>query len=237
MADYVFYMRPATERILNFQNPYVDDVYYPPWTFVPFLPLALLPLPVAKMVLFLVGGASFVYACHRLEFGTWETLLFMLSPPVIYCLAQGNIDWLVLWGLALPYPWDIPFFLAKPQMGWGIVVVQLRHLSGNWKILAGIFYALMILAVAVFPIMKDVDWNVAVQPRLVAVVVGFACMWMTRKWKNPYAWAATASILISPYLTLGSYSMVLLLWADDHKWLLPLATVGGWGVLILEVVI
>lgn len=235
MADYVFYMRPATIRILNFQNPYVGDMYYPPWTFLPFLPLALLPVWFARGLLFFAGASSFLFACYKLKFGTAQTIFFMLSPPVVYCLAQGNIDWLVLWGLWLPFPWGVPFFLAKPQMGWGVVAAQLFHRESHevWRIL---FVSTIICSALVVGIMKGADWNVAIEPRFVAVVGALICLYLARKQFYPLALAATASVLISPYLTLGSYSMVLLLWAVDHKWVLPIATMAGWSVLILEVV-
>lgn len=89
--------REAAQSVLAGGNPWdasVDGLGFagPPPTLVPYLPLALLPLPIAIVgVTGVLIGAAW-WTVRRLELPLW----WMLFPPIFECLVVGNPDILVL---------------------------------------------------------------------------------------------------------------------------------------------
>jgi hypothetical protein len=121
----VFY--PAVRAFLHGDNPYLvgdgfSRVFEPFWTYLILSPFALLPYWPGRILLFVVSLLAFAYTAHRLGAVRWQLVLYLLSAPVAGCLANGNIDWLVLSGVWMP-PWLGLFFVCmKPQIGIGIAV-------------------------------------------------------------------------------------------------------------------
>ena len=65
----------------------------------------------------MVSITAFVFAAIRMGGSPVAVTIFLLSPPVIHCLLNANLDWMPLVGFVLP-PWIGLFLIAvKPQMG------------------------------------------------------------------------------------------------------------------------
>lgn len=119
--------RTATLAFLRGADPYIvgtglTQVYNPPWTYAMLAPLAVLPAEISRAAAFAVGFISFAYSAIRLGAPRWQVVMFLLSWPVMGCLATGNIDWLIISGLWMPPVWGLFFVLMKPQIGIGIAV-------------------------------------------------------------------------------------------------------------------
>jgi hypothetical protein len=114
---------PAVRACLHGANPYLaGEVFEPFWTYLLLSPFALLPYWPGRVLLFVVSLVAFAYTAHRLGASRPQLVLFLLSAPVMGCLANGNVDWLVLSGLWMP-PWlGLFFVLIKPQIGLAIAV-------------------------------------------------------------------------------------------------------------------
>lgn len=121
---------PATRAFLAGENPYLvgqgfGKVYEPFWTFLLLAPFALLPFWTGRVLLFFVSLVAFLVTAVRMGAGRWQVLLFLCSAPVIGCINNGNVDWLVLLGLWMPPSLGLFFVLMKPQVGIGIAVFWL----------------------------------------------------------------------------------------------------------------
>src|SRR5438093_809696 len=89
--------RPAALNVLAGKSPFdVQGFYAAPWAILPLLPIAVLPENVSRAVLFMLGLASFGYSAYRLGAKPVAMIAFLLSPPVLHCLLNSNIDWLPL---------------------------------------------------------------------------------------------------------------------------------------------
>jgi hypothetical protein len=122
--------RPAILALFSGQSPYQAGLNNPPWALVPLIPMALLPVRIARAVLFLVGLASFAYVPYRLGAKPVAVAAFLLSPPVIHDLFFGNINWLSLLGFIMPPMPGLFFVTTKPQVG---SVVALFWLVEAWR--------------------------------------------------------------------------------------------------------
>src|SRR5690606_20758783 len=118
--------RPAAREMLATGNPYhVEGFFNPPWTVLPMIPLALLPERVGSAAMLVLGLAGFAYGAHRLGASPLVLGAFLLSPPVLHSLLNGNIDWLPIVGFVLPPQIGLFFVLTKPQMGSAVAVFWL----------------------------------------------------------------------------------------------------------------
>lgn len=118
--------RPASLALLSGRSPFSEDSFFaPPWAVVPLLPLALLPENLGRGALFVVSLLVFALAAYRLRAALPALTAFLLSPPVMHCLLNANIEWLPLIGFTLP-PWLGLFFVTmKPQSGFIVVLFWL----------------------------------------------------------------------------------------------------------------
>lgn len=130
-VDWRTAFRPAARAMLLTGDPYqVEGFFNPPWTVLPMIPLAFLPEQIGAALMFVAGLAGFAFAAHRLGASPIVLGAFILSPPVMHSLLNGNIDWLPLVGFVLPPQIGLFFILIKPQMG---LAVALFWLVEAWR--------------------------------------------------------------------------------------------------------
>jgi hypothetical protein len=82
----------------------VDGLRFPPWSFVPLLPLGLLPMQTAWGILAGVGVVILVVSVPRIEskaFYWLSIILLVISFPSIRNIADGNMENLVVGGVLL----------------------------------------------------------------------------------------------------------------------------------------
>lgn len=129
--DWHDYFRPATLKVLSGQSPYdVPGFPSPPWTLLPFLPLAPLPENVGRAIWALMSFSCFAIAAYRMGARPIGMAFFLLSPPVVHAMLDGNVDALVLLGFGLPPQVGLFFVTIKPQVG---SVVALFWLVEAWR--------------------------------------------------------------------------------------------------------
>lgn len=115
--------RPAAKALLSGRSPFSVEIFFAaPWSLIPLLPLALLPLELGRAVLFLASVVSFAFVGHRMGAKPVTMIAFLLSPPVIHCLLNGNIEWLPLLGFILPPQIGLFFVIIKPQIGFAVAL-------------------------------------------------------------------------------------------------------------------
>lgn len=153
--------RLASLAILSGESPYqVDLLLATPWSVVPLLPLAILPLEIGRAALFWISLAAFAYAAYRLGARPVGVGQFLLSPPVVHCLLNANIEWIPLLGCVLPPQVGLLLLTAKPQTGEAVAVFwvieawrkggarSVSHLLASASGPAPLFSLLWILAAA-----------------------------------------------------------------------------------------
>lgn len=112
--------RPAALALLSGKSPYSVDIFFiAPWGLAPLIPFALLPENTGRAVLFLLGIGSFAFIARRLGAKPPALIAFLLSPPVVHCLLNSNIEWLLL-GFIMPPQIGLFFIAIKPQIGLGV---------------------------------------------------------------------------------------------------------------------
>lgn len=223
---------PAARAVLLLRNPYrlqTAKLYYPPWVLLPFLPLAFLPDRVVGAIWFLVGLVAFAYVGYKMGLSRRGQIFFLLSPPVVFCLALGNIDWIPLLGLCVPAPWSLLFFLAKPQVGLGWALV---YLYKWWPVSAYILAATVSIGAVALALMGSgltmAAWNVSLGPDVMTVAVGVYLAF--RPDDEQASWVGP---LLSPYLSFGSYAGVFLSLAGD--WRIVVVVLVSWTLLLVRV--
>lgn len=219
-VDWQWIFRPAARMLLQGGNPYeVGGFHNPIWVLPILAPFALLGDTVGTAVWFLFSALLFAYVAWRLGGSLIGSLAFLLSPLVTVCLYTANIEALVFLGLILPPPVGLFFVLLKPQMGiaiaayWAYTILR-EH---GWARLARTF-APVILALAANLLiygrgllelgqMRFLQWNASLFPW--SVPFGLAIL-AVAAWKRRADIAAAASPMLSPYLSIGSWSIVQL---------------------------
>jgi hypothetical protein len=243
-TDWHRFFRPAALALLHGENPYAVPGYYnPPWLLLPLLPIAVLPPPLGRLVLFLVSLAGFVTLTLRLKASPLASALFLAMPPVLICLNDGNVDWLPMLSVTLPAPWALIVAASKPQLGLGLSVYYLVHSwrTGGIRMIAGNFWPvtlLGILSVVLYGLPPNpvaelslVDWNRSLFPY--GLPVGLLLLWEALRHDRPLA-GMGASPFFSPYV--GQFT-----WAAPITLLLPyprLLIVAGivlWVPVLLQV--
>jgi hypothetical protein len=203
-----------------------NDVWGPPWVVGAFMVVSWMPDEVVQGLWFVGSLAGMGWCCWKAELGIIDALLFMVSPPVVYMLAMGQVDWMVLVGMWLPGIWGYVGLLSKPQMGIGVAAVRAK---GEWK--AVLALSIGLLALISVPLIGQA-WSLGIRPRGLALIVG-GMVFSYALEIGSVELASVASLLITPYFTLGSLSLPLLLFGRKRRGVLILANVFGWLVLIV----
>jgi hypothetical protein len=95
--------------------------YNPPWLAVALMPISLLPYRWGWAIVSVVSLFVVIALARRWQLGFVRLCFALLSPPLLYIVAYGQIDALVLGGILLPV-WCWPLVAsAKPQVAIGLV--------------------------------------------------------------------------------------------------------------------
>lgn len=243
-ADYHAAFRPAALALVRGETPYKVTLFYnPPWTLLPILPIALLPEKVGNAILFMACLAVYSYLPRKLNATLAVSILFVISPPVLYDLWSININWLVMLGYFMPPQIGLFFVLMKPQVGglmalfWLVEAWREGGIRQVFKTFAPVT-VMIVLSLLVFPgwFLKspglvDISWNVSLWP--LSIPIGLLLISLALRLRKA-RFAYMASPFLSPYVALNSYSTVIL-GLVDYPWEIVSVIVGMWIFCLLVI--
>jgi hypothetical protein len=239
--------REGALNVLTGHEPYgaQDGFYAPPWSALMLAPFAVLPVDIGRSALFVAAVLSYGFAAWRCGAGRLSFALFLGSPVVLHGLLNCNMDWLVLWAIALPPRWGLFFALVKPQVGIGLCVWWLAEAwrDGGWRRVVEVFWPITVvglLSLAIYGLwplasqrITHLYWNVSLWPY--AIPLGIALMAIAIK-KRAMKPALAASPFFSPYMMFHSYAGAVVTLAGNTKAMIA-AFVLLWGLVLLAAVI
>lgn len=225
--DWIQTYRPATLALLHGQDPYAVEVaplapfFAAPWSLIPLIPLALLPVHVGRALLLFISLVALVYSARKLGARPIALIAFLLAPPVLYGLILGNIEWMPLLGFVLPPHIGLLFLSVKPQTGFAVALFWLIEAwrTGGWRKVLETFApvtAVLLLSFAIFGLwplkFRSIfgiaeDFNASLWPW--SIPAGLVLLvYAIRKREKKYAMAA--SPCLSPYALFHSWSGALI---------------------------
>ena len=218
-VDWHTAFRPAARQLAMLKNPYeIEGFFNAPWTLLPLIPLALLPESAGRALLFVISVVAFGFAAYHLGARPLALGAFTLSPPVIHCLLNANIDWMPLLGFVLPPQIGLFFVVTKPQVGFALALFWLVEAwrEGGLRQVVHVFWPVSVCSVASvllfgpwplrFQREVSLGWNASLWP--MSIPVGLALLVASiRTRKANYAMAA--SPCLSPYVLLHAWSGAL----------------------------
>jgi hypothetical protein len=235
--------RPVGIAVLKGQSPFtVDGFRVAPWAALIVVPFAWLPENIGRAAFLLVSLLGFAYVPYKLGARPLALGAYMVSPPVLHCLLNANIDWLPILGFVLP-PW-IGLFLViiKPQIGIGVAIYWLLDylLHKGWlatlRTFAPVSVAIL-LSFAVFgfwPLRFSEPvgfwWNASLWPASIPVGVALIVAAIRRR---RVEFAMPASPCLSPYVLLHSWSGALVA-LSSLQWEMLGAVAGLWVFVVLR---
>lgn len=215
---------PAARKLFRFQNPYtVPGFYNPPWVLLAFLPVAWMPDRIAASVWFMISLVAWLYIAWRSGLRGVCAFFFLVSPPVIYSLAMGGIDWIPILGLFLPHPWKWILAVIKPQITVGYMLAAIKN-----RRLASAVSGLLIGACWILYGFCDVPWSVALRPRVLALSAGMFLCHNLIYYRQPVE--HLIGPVVTPYASFGSWAAVFLNIAQ--RWAIVPVVLIGWIVLV-----
>lgn len=243
---------PAAQALLRGDNPFDPAIsaqapfFAAPWALLPLLPLTFLPVQTGRAVVMLGGLVAFAYAAWRLGAKPLAMGFFLLSPPVMHCLVNANIEWMVLLGFSMPPSVGLFFITTKPQTGFGVAIFWLVEAwrKGGWREVARVFapvtvaYVVTFLLYGLWPLqMGQVlaygdKFNASLWPW--SIPVGLALLALAIL-KRQAEYAMGASTCLSPYALFHSWSAAILALVKRPA-LLLLVVVALWTVVVMRVV-
>jgi len=218
-VDWHLFFRPAAQELLHLRSPYsVQGFPMPPWMLLPVLPLALLPENIGGALFLLLNLMVFVYSAYRLGATTTTMVVFLLSPPVLHSLLNGNVDSFVVLGFVLPPPIGLFFLSIKPQIGAGVALFWLVEAwrTGGLREVFKTFTPVAIAWLASILVFGfwflnwenkvDLWWNASAWP--LSIPVGLALLVAAVR-KRKMEFAMPAAPCLSPYVLLHAWSGAL----------------------------
>jgi len=248
--DWELTYRPATLAMLRGQNPYAVSVapdapfFAAPWGLLPLIPMAVLPQAVGRALLLVVSFASFAYTAKKLGAGLIGVAAFLLSPPVVHCLLNANIEWIPLLGFVLPPQIGLFFISVKPQTGFAVGIFWLIEAwrAGGWrqvvKTFAPVSVALLLSFAVYGPWLFRVgnvmglaqQFNASLFP--MSIPVGLVLLVAAIRRRN-ITLAMPASPCLSPYVLFHSWSSAVVA-LSAYTIEMVTASVGLWIVVIIR---
>ena len=244
--DWSGVFRPAAQNLISGHSPYsIKGFFYPPWTLLPLAPLALLPDGIGRAALIMMGLVTFGYTAHRLGAKPLALVFFLLSPPVLHCVVNGNIDWLVTLGFVLPPQIGLFFLVIKPQIGVAVGIywlVEAWRVKG-WREVLRVFGPVSVAMLLSFVLFGPWPfkwgrtlsfwWNASLWPT--SIPIGLALLVAAIR-KRRIEYAMGASPCLSPYVLFHSWVGALLAVAESMPETVA-AVIGLWilvGVRALQ---
>jgi len=244
-VDWHLTFRPASLAVLSGQSPYSVEIFgLPPWGLIPFVPLALLPENVGRGVIFVMSLAGFGFAAHRLGARPIALAAFLISPPVVHCLLNANVDWLPILGFILPPQIGLFFVSVKPQVGFGVAGFWLVEAwrTGGWRQVARVFWPITLALLASFVVFgfwplrsmfvftSSQGWNASLWPASLPVGLTLLVAALRRR-QVKYAMAAAPCL--SPYVLFHAWSGALVALADSPVEM-SAAVIGLWALIVIR---
>lgn len=248
---------PAARAFLRLENVYqaVPIYFAPPWTLVPLIPFALLPIAAARALFFIAGLFGFSWLAWKINPQPAAVLSFLFSAPVACCLIQGNVEWLPLLGLLMPPQLGLIFLAMKPQTTIAVMVYVIwkayrqHRQNGRLEGLAGAL-ATMLPTICLFlaswalygpwflrigGAARAATWTV-ITPWPWLFPLGLALLYLSiRLDHRPYALAA--SLLLTPYAIPTTWSAFMLAFIRSKRGMF-VASLASWiGWLVYRFVI
>lgn len=236
--------RPAAWAVLKGQSPYAADLawpyIYPPWAVIPLIPFSLLPENLGRGAVFVLGLAAYAYFAYRVGAKPLALGAFLASPPVLHCLLNANIDWMVLLGYVLPPQIGLFFLAIKPQIGIGGALFWLyaSWKKGGWRETLRVFLpcaaalGLSFIVYGFWPLQYrqplGYSWNASLWP--LSIPVGLGLMLLSAR-RREIRYAMAASPCLSPYVLLHSWAGALGAVLADTP--LALVSVAGLWIAVL----
>jgi hypothetical protein len=219
-VDWTTAFRPSVRTLLSGHSPYDNPLMiHAPWGLIPLIPFALLPESVGRAALFIVGLVAYAFVAHRLGAKPISLIFFLISPPVLHVLYNGNLDWLAAIGFILPPQLGLFFISIKPQMGIAVAIFWLFEAwrQGGVKQVLKVFApftSLLLISFVLFGLWPlgalrttNYWWNASLWPMSIPVGLGLLVA-AIRKQKIEFAMAA--SPCLSPYVLFHSWAGAVL---------------------------
>lgn len=245
--------RPASVAILQGRNPYDVSVapdapfFAAPWGLLPLLPIALLPVELGRAVIMVGGLFVFAYTAKKLGATPIAMIAFLLSPPVMHCIVNANVEWLPLLGFVLPPPIGLFFIAVKPQTGFAVGVFWLveawrtgrtRQVVRTFAPISAAFLISFVLY-GIWPLRLGTvltygsGFNSSLWP--LSLPIGLALL-VTSIQKRQMAYAMPASPCLSSYVLFHSWSSAMAALITLPLQLIT-AVVGLWIVVLMRLVV
>ena len=237
--------RPAARELLFARNPYkIEGFFYATWALLPMMPIALLPENVGRAVFLLVSMLAFGFTAYRLGAKPVALLAFLLSPPVIHCLLNANIDWMPVLGFVLPPQIGLFLIVIKPQVGF---TVGLFWLVEAWRkgglrevvrvfgpVTAGLLVSFIVFGFWPLRFGQTLTfwWNASLWP--MSIPVGLALLVAAIR-KRRIEYAMGAAPCLSPYVLFHSWSGALVSIVSLEAETVA-AVIGLWVLVIIRAV-
>ncbi len=237
--------RGASVALLSGKSPFSAPFFFaPPWILLPLVPFAVLPERIGRAVLFLVSLSAFAYTAYRFGAKPLGIAVFLLSPPVIHCLLNANMEWLPLLGFTLPPELGLPLVMTKPQTGFAVAlfwIVEAWRESGirgvvriSWPLVA-LFLASCVLfgfwparSPDILPLAEG--FNASLWP--ISIPVGLALVTASIR-RREMKYAMGASPCLSPYVLFHTWVAALVPLASSTAELIA-AVVGLWILVLIR---
>lgn len=237
--------RPAALALLSGKSPFSVEIYFAaPWGLVPLLPLAVLPERLGRAILLLASLAAFAFTARRLGAKPWALIAFLVSPPVLHCLLNANIEWMPLLGCVLPPQWGLLLIALKPQIGIAVAIFWLVESwrKGSWREVMHVFAPLAIITLMSFglfglwPLRWQAtmtltrDYNASLWPSTIPVGLALLVASLRLRQIKP---AMAASPCLSPYVLLHAWVGALAALVSSTAETLA-AVIGLWILVVLR---
>ncbi len=238
---------PAGNLLLHGADPYqIPNFHNPTWALLPLLPFVLMGKTAGGIAVFFVNLFSFAFIAFRLGAKLPAVLMLVLSPFMFYTVYFDNIDWLILWGFILPAPMGLLLVMLKPQAGIAVALywAYAAWHDGGWRKLVVLFSPLVGALAMNFAIfgnwlrptsdhLTNGPYNQSVFPW--SVPIGVLLLFLAIRFRKQHL-SISASPFLSPYLNMGSWTVVFV-GLVDNAWLMPVAFIVSWLLFITRGII
>jgi hypothetical protein len=241
---YAFY--PAVRAVLQGYSPYPNAAFFnPPWAIIPILPFGLLSEKLSFGFIFSISIICFAYLGWKFGAKIPGILIILTSLPVLICITEGNIDWLVLSGVLLPPQFGLLLVLIKPQVGVAVAMFWVWEAWESQKIkgLIKLFTPLIIVTVIsflIFPHWID-DIRISMQIHKsdpvnsiwpVSIPAGFYLLYRMIK-NRDIKTAIAAGPFLSPYVLFQSWSGLIISLSHDPIGVM-VVSLGIWIMRLIQ---
>ena len=188
--------------------------------------------------------SGFGFAAYRMGAKPLTLGAFLVSPPVLHCLLNGNIDWMPLLGFVLPPQVGLFLVVIKPQVGFTVAIFWFVESwrDGGWREVFRTFWPITFGLLLTFAVLGfwplhyterlSTWWNASLWP--MSIPVGLVLLTIAfRKRKIEYAMGAAPCL--SPYVLFHSWSGALMAIVSQQLEIL-IAVIGLWILVCLRAI-